>query len=194
MNKFDIFGNFLPLAAAISLIGGAINAGFEAYNSYSSGGSPGDILSAAATGFIAGTAGTAAGLLTRNPYASGAVSGATTEAVDQLLGGDGDWTDIVSSGLFGAAGGKLGSKVYPLKGRRPSLTKPRKFKEYDPDSQRLLKQATVGNVVGSALNNLLGGNDPSNSSDNCIPIPQQKPEPLYPQPPWGDYAYPYGYA
>lgn len=143
----------IPLIAAIPIVGGLINGGIEAFQC------KGDLSAKAgafAKGFASGFVGTAVGLGvaagTANPFLIGASGGLSANLVDQALSGnDLDAKSAAIATVSGAVGGKVASRVLPLKGRRPSLIKPRNGDNFGRNSQRLLGREAIGGAVSGGI-------------------------------------------
>lgn len=116
INGIDPDGN-VPLFFVLPGIGGAINAVFQGIGASQAGGSAYEIAAAAGKGFISGFAGTAAGLVTRDPLKGTAISGAVENAVNSGLNGKiPSVTDIAKAAVIQAGIGKTAAVALPLKG------------------------------------------------------------------------------
>lgn len=143
----------IPLIVIIPLVGGAAGAFWEAIGAAQCGNNdPLDIAAAAGRGFLAGAAGTAAGIALRNPYAGGAVAGGVSDAVNSLAQGRAPTIESVGTGAaIGAVSAGIGAKAFPTKGRKPFLTKNRNSTNWGLNSDRLVGQAATGGAVGGSL-------------------------------------------
>ena len=143
----DPTGQFLPLLVILPLAGGGI-------------GGLADVLTAGpcdskwgafGRGFVAGAAGTFAGLVSGdNPWIAGAVGGGASQLVDQALSGDWSPGNLAIGTVTGGVASGAVSKLIPTVGRLPNLLIPRNMQNFGPNSARLLGREAANDIANGA--------------------------------------------
>ena len=113
-----------------------------------------------ATSVVLGAAGVSAWL-------AGAAGGLAAGLTDGYFAGEQDAGALVAATAFGGAAGSLGENISRGPGRQPNKWVSRKLSNYGPNSMRVLKGESVGDILSGAGANVYNALHESIAGGDC---------------------------